>query len=50
MEGARREGMVTMDRALRDLYEKGKIHWDDAQRYLLNPRAIPDPSGNSGSG
>ena len=50
MEGARREGMVTMDRALRDLYEKGKIHWDDAQRYLLNPRAIPEPGSGPGSG
>ncbi|MEE2750599.1 MAG: PilT/PilU family type 4a pilus ATPase [Myxococcota bacterium] len=48
MEGGRRDGMITLDRALKEAYESGKIHWDDAQRYLQNPKLIPPPDGGTG--
>ncbi len=40
MEGARRDGMVTMDRAVRGLYGTGQIHYEDALRYVTNPRTL----------
>jgi pilus retraction protein PilT len=58
MEGARRDGMVTMDRAVRQLYASGQIHYEDALRYVTNPRTLqrrpedaeiesPDPSAGA---
>jgi pilus retraction protein PilT len=40
MEGSRRDGMVTMDRAIKQLYEAGRIHHEDALRYVTNPRLL----------
>ena len=40
MEGARRDGMMTMDRAVRGLYGTGQIHYEDALRYVTNPRTL----------
>ena len=48
MEGGRRDGMITLDRALKEAYENGLIHWDDAQRYLQNPKLISPPEGGNG--
>ena len=45
MEGARREGMITLDRALKEAYDSGLITWEDAHRFLQNPRLIPPPQG-----
>ncbi|MBT6491300.1 MAG: PilT/PilU family type 4a pilus ATPase, partial [Deltaproteobacteria bacterium] len=41
MESSRGHGMVTMDRALKDLYEAGKIHYEDVLRYVSNPKNVP---------
>ena len=43
MEAAKRDGMITMDNALKDLYDRGLITYEDAARYLANPRYIPPP-------
>ena len=40
LETSRKDGMVTMDRALTDLYAAGKISKDDAARYCRNPKVI----------
>ncbi len=40
METARREGMVTMDHALKEAYEAGRISLEDAMRFVVNPRTI----------
>jgi twitching motility protein PilT len=40
METARREGMVTMDHALKEAYEAGRISFEDAMRFVINPRTI----------
>jgi twitching motility protein PilT len=40
METSRRDGMCTMDMALKALYESGQVEYEDAIRYLDNPRAI----------
>ena len=45
METARRDGMVTMDQALKGLFEQGLISYESAQRYVTNPRNIPAPGG-----
>jgi pilus retraction protein PilT len=45
MEASRRDGMWTMDMALRDLYETGQVEYEDVIRYLANPRAIVAPAG-----
>ena len=44
MEGARRDGMVTMDHALKDLYDEGLVSYEAAQRFLSNPRGLQAPS------
>ena len=50
MESARRDGMVTMDQALKRLYDEALISFESAQRYLSNPRAIAaPPSGGGGA-
>jgi pilus retraction protein PilT len=43
IEAGKSDGMVTMDRALKDAYEADLIAWEDAVRYLRNPKAIPAP-------
>jgi twitching motility protein PilT len=43
METARREGMVTMDRALADLLAQGLIAHEDALRYVRSPKALGSP-------
>jgi len=45
MEASRRDGMCTMDMALRELYESGHVEYEDVLRYLDNPRAIAAPHG-----
>ena len=40
MEASHGDGMVTMDRALRDLLAAGLISSDDAHRYVRNPRSL----------
>ncbi len=47
METARRDGMVTMDRALRDLVEDGHVGYDDALRFVRNPKALGPPPDES---
>ena len=48
MEASRRDGMRTMDQALREIYESGKVEYEDVLRYLVNSRSIPVP-GSPGS-
>ncbi len=40
METARRDGMVTLDWALKDAYEAGRISFEEAMRYILNPKSL----------
>ena len=40
MEASGRQGMVTMDRALDDLYQAGKISYESAVAYATNPLNI----------
>jgi len=47
MEASRRDGMLTMDHALRDLYESGQVEYEDVLRFLRNARSITVP-GNGG--
>lgn len=49
MESARRDGMVTMDQALKVLYDEGLIAFESAQRYLSNPRSIQAPPPGGGT-
>ena len=48
MEASRRDGMQTMDMALRDLYESGHVEYEDVLRYLDNPRSLVAPGGTTG--
>ena len=43
----KQERWITLDRALKEAYDSGRITWDDAQRFLQNPRLIPPPEGGS---
>ena len=43
MEGARREGMVTMDRALKDLFKDEIIAYETALPYMRNPKVLDPP-------
>ena len=43
MEAGRKDGMITLDHALKDLYSEGMISYEDALRYLRNPRVLPAP-------
>lgn len=43
MEASRRDGMRTMDMALKELYQKGQVEYEDVIRYLNNARSIPVP-------
>ena len=49
METSRRDGMRTMDMALRELYEGGRVEYEDVLRYLDNPRSIAAPNSGGGS-
>jgi pilus retraction protein PilT len=49
MEASRRDGNLTMDQALRALYEAGEIEYEDALRYLHNSRSISAPSAGGSS-
>jgi twitching motility protein PilT len=40
METNTREGMVTMDRSVKDLYMKGIISYEDAVGHVRNPKAL----------
>lgn len=43
IETSRRDGMVTMDRALADLFAAGEIAYPDALRYVRNPKSLGVP-------
>ncbi len=43
VETAAREGMVTMDRSLKDLYNSGQITYDDAVSLMRNPKELQRP-------
>ncbi len=43
MEASRREGMITLDHALKEAYEGGLISYDDALRYIKNPKMLIPP-------
>ncbi len=47
MEAGKADGMVTMDRALKDAYEAELIAWEDAVRFLRNAKAIPSPGSEA---
>ncbi len=47
MEASRRDGSVTMDRALQQLFQDKQVLYEDAQRYLRNPKAINPDMGMS---
>ena len=40
MEGARKEGMVVMDQRLKELYQAGLIHYEEAARRFSSPRFL----------
>jgi twitching motility protein PilT len=40
METGRKDGMMTLDTALREAYEQGKISYEEALRYIVNPKVI----------
>lgn len=44
METARRDGMVTMDSALKEAYEAGRISFEEAMRFLVNPKMLTPPA------
>jgi twitching motility protein PilT len=50
IETSRRDGMRTMDQALKTLYEKEDISYDDALRFMNNPRGLTPPLGGPTSG
>ncbi len=47
MEAGRKDGSVTMDRALQAMFEAKQILYEDAQRYLRNPKAFGPSLGVS---
>jgi twitching motility protein PilT len=47
MEAARRDGCVTMDQALQQLFAERKIAYEQAMRHLRNPRSISPEGGIS---
>jgi twitching motility protein PilT len=50
METSAQLGMVTMDRALQDLYHAGKISYDNAVRFATNPLSIQARPGDMQKG
>jgi len=49
MERSAGEGMVTMDNAMKTLYESGEIRYEDAIRFMRNPKVLRPPSAASTS-
>ena len=47
MEASRKDGSVTMDRALQRLFADGLVLYEDALRYLRNPKSITPSMGVS---
>ena len=47
MEASRTGGMVTMDRALRDLYNQDLISQEEALRYARTPKMVVPQTVNS---
>ncbi len=43
LETSRREGMITMDNAVKEAYEAGKISYEEGMRYVLNPKILTPP-------
>ncbi len=43
METARKDGMVTLDHALVDLYESNQISYEEALRYVTSPKLLRAP-------
>jgi len=41
MEASAKDGMVTMDRALLNLYQQGEVTYDAAVRFMRNPKMLP---------
>ncbi len=56
MEGARREGMITMDRALKDLFDAELVAYEVVAPFMQNPKLLqapesdpePEPEGGPG--
>jgi len=44
MERCKGEGMVTMDYAMKHLYENGDVRYEDALRYMRNAKMLKAPS------
>jgi twitching motility protein PilT len=44
METSTKEGMITLDRALKHLLNQGVISYDDAIAYVRNPKDIANVS------
>lgn len=42
VETSRKEGMITMDARVRELYLEGRILFADAVRYVSHPRILSD--------
>ena len=48
METQMREGMITLDRSLNNLYRQGLVSFEEAYRYVLNPAILgPAPPGST---
>ena len=47
MEAGRKDGSLTMDRALQALFQDKKVLYEDAQRHLRNPKALNPAMGVS---
>ena len=45
MERSAGEGMLTMDYALKELYENGDVRYEDALRFMRNAKLLKPPSG-----
>ena len=50
MESGRRDGMVTLDKALEGLYQSGSITYETALRFISNPRVLVPPTTPLGEG
>jgi len=50
MERSAGEGMVTMDYAMKKLYENGEVRYEDALRFMRNAKLLKPPAGAGLSG
>jgi pilus retraction protein PilT len=46
MERSAGEGMVTMDYAMKRLYENGEVRYEDALRFMRNAKLLKPPAGS----